>query len=132
NEAEEETIKGMFSKLDMYVVRLALILELICWACGESKKEEVSVRTMEGAIKLIEYFRQSAIRIHSVLSNSDPLERYPKNKQDVYMALPETFSTEAGLKIAKSMGMSERTYKRFLKESDLFHHLSRGEYEKRV
>lgn len=131
NEAECDAISSIYSKLDMYVVRLALILELISWACGESQKDVISVKSVQGAIKLIEYFRKSAVKAYSIISNTDPLEKFSADKQHLYKALPDSFTTEIGLNVAQSMGMPERTFKRFLNEKDLFLRASRGEYEKR-
>jgi hypothetical protein len=131
NDAESEAICSIYSKLDMYVVRLALILELISWACDESQKDVISIMSVQGAIKLIEYFRKSAVKAHSIISNTDPLEKFPADKQLLYRALPDSFTTEIGLNVAQSVGVPERTFKRFLHEKDLFIRISRGEYEKR-
>jgi len=49
NDAESETLAGIFSKLDMYVARLALILEMMRWTCNEGNKEEVSTEAVKGA-----------------------------------------------------------------------------------
>jgi len=130
NEAECDAISSIYSKLDMYVVRLALILELIGWACEESDKQAISIKTMQGAIKLIEYFRKSAIKAYSIISNTEPLEKFPVDKQLLFRELPDSFTTEIALQVAHSMGVPERTLKRFLKEKDLFLRTSRGEYEK--
>lgn len=132
NKAESEAISGIYSKLEMYAARLALILEMMRWACGESDKQAVSVEAMKGALQLIEYFKKSAIKVYSIISNSNPLEMLPADKQKLYEALPDTFTTEAGVKVAESMEMAERTFKRFLTEKELFNRISQGEYEKRI
>lgn len=133
NEAESEALSGIFSKMDMHVLRLALILEMLRYACGEgSYNSAVSVEAVEGAIKLVEYFKNSAVKVNSILSNASPLDKHPADKQAMYKALPDTFTTEAGLQIAEGMGIAERTFKYFLNEKELFTRISRGEYEKRI
>ena len=132
NEAESEALSGIFSKMDMYVLRLALILEMLRYACNESDKHAVSIEAVEGAVKLVEYFKNSAVKVNYILSNTSPLDKYPADKQALYNALPETFITEAGLQIAEGLGVAERTFKRFLNERELFKWISRGEYEKRI
>lgn len=132
NDVENEAISGVYSKLEIYAVRLALILEMMRYACGESEKQAVSVEATEGALKLIEYFRNSASKINSILVNGSPLDKQPVDKQALYNALPDTFTTEAGLQIAGAMGIAERTFKYFLKDTDLFVRIKRGEYEKRI
>lgn len=132
NAEDNETIGGIYSKLEMYAIRLSLILELMSYACGESNKEEISVQSIKGAIKLIEYFKNSAIKVHSIISNTSPLEKHPSNKKELYECLPDQFTTEIGLAVAEKIGIPERTFKYFLNEKELFIHVKRGEYQKRI
>ena len=132
NEAESEALSGIFSKMDMYVLRLALILEMLRYACNESDKQAVSIEAVHGAVKLVEYFKNSAVKVNSILTNASPLDKHPADKQALYNTLPDTFTTETGLQIAEGLGVSERTLKYFLNEKELFTRTSRGEYEKRI
>ncbi len=130
NSAENESIKGIYSKFEIYVVRLALILEMIRFACDESDKKSVSIEAMLGAIKLVEYFKNSAIKVNSIISNHNPLDKFPANKRKIYEALPDTFSTQEGLIIASANNLSERSFKEFLKEKELFNKIRHGQYDK--
>lgn len=132
NEAENEAVCGIFSKMDMYALRLALILEMMRYACNESNKQAVGIEAVQGAIKLVEYFKSSAVKVNSILSNASPLDKHPVDKQDLYNALPDTFTTEIGLQIAVGLAVAERTFKYFLNEKELFTRISRGEYQKRI
>lgn len=132
NEAENEAVSGIFSKMDMYVLRLALILEMMRFACNESNKQAVSIEAVQGAVKLVEYFKSSAVKVNSILSNASPLDKHPVDKQALYTALPDTFTTETGLQIAEGLAVAERTFKYFLNEKELFTRTSRGEYQKRI
>jgi hypothetical protein len=131
NGAESEALSGIFSKMDMYVLRLALILEMMRYACNESNKQAISIEAVQGAVKLVEYFKKSAVKVNSILSNASPLDKHPTDKQNLYKALPDIFTTEIGLQIAEGLGFAERTFKYFLNEKELFTRISRGEYEKR-
>jgi hypothetical protein len=130
NELESEVLSGVFSKMDMYVLRLALILEILSYASHESDLKAVSINSVKGAIKLVEYFKKSAVRVNSILSSNNPLDKYPADKRALYNSLPDTFTTEVGLKIAESLGITERTFKRFLSDKSLFNRISWGEYQK--
>jgi len=132
NDAENEVVSGIYSKLEIYAIRLALILEMMRYACNESDKQAVSVEAIQGALKLVEYFKNSAVKVYSILSNANPLDKYPADKQSLYKALPDTFTTEIGLQIAEGLEVAKRTFKRFLNEKELFNWISRGEYEKRI
>jgi hypothetical protein len=130
NQAESEAIGGIYAKTEQYALRLALILEMMRFACGESNKQAISIEAVQGAIRLAGYFFNSAIKVHSVLSNASPLDKLPADKKALYEALPECFTTNEGVKVADSMGISERTFKYFINNRQLFHNLKRGEYEK--
>ena len=132
NEAENEAVSGIFSKMDMYILRLALILEMMRYACDDSDKQAVSIEAVQGAVKLVEYFKSSAVKVNSILSNASPLDKHPADKQALYNALPDKFTTETGLQISESLGVAERTFKYFLNEKELFTRISRGEYQKRI
>ncbi len=128
--ARNEEIESICCKLEIYVIRLALILEMMFWACDASDKKAVSIETVKGAIRLIEYFRKTAIKIHNIISN--PLDRLPTDKRNFYDSLPDTFITSKFVEIAAEYKISERTAKRFLQEKEFFEKVSRGEYEKRL
>jgi hypothetical protein len=132
NEAENEELSGIFSKLEIYVVRLALIIEMMRFACNESSKDSISVAATQGAIKLVEYFRNSAAKVNSILSHSTPLDMQPQDKRSLFDALPNTFTTGEGQSIAEQFAIPERTYKRFLNEDGLFIRNSHGKYEKKI
>jgi hypothetical protein len=131
--ANSEAIAGIYSKMDMYVGRLALILQLLQWACDESDKQAISIESVKGAIQLVEYFKEAAVKVHAIISNASSLDSLPANKKAVYMALPDSFTTKIGLQVAISLKMPERNFKRFIQdEKKLFVRVKHGEYKKCV
>lgn len=131
NKPENEAISGINAKIEMYAVRLALILEMLRYACNEGNKQAIGMEAVQGALKLVEYFKNTAVKVHSIVSNANPLDKLPTDKQNLYKALPDIFKTSEGVQVAESMGMAERTFKRFLSNKELFDNHTRGEYEKR-
>lgn len=131
NKPENELISGIYAKAEIYAIRFSLILQLLQYACGEDDKTEISIEAVHGALKLVEYFKNSAIKVHSIVSNTSPLDKLPIDKQSLYNALPDYFTTHEGIKVAEGLGMAERTFKYFISSRDLFRNTKRGEYEKR-
>lgn len=131
NKPGNEAISGINAKIEMYAIRLALILQMIQYACSEGDKQAVGIEAVQGALQLVEYFKKTAIKVHTILSSTSPLDKLPSDKQALYTALPDTFKTSEGVQVAESRGMRERTFKRFLSNRDLFNNPKRGEYEKR-
>jgi len=130
NKPENESISGINAKIEMYAVRLALILQMVRYACNKGNKQAIEIEAVQGALKLVDYFKKTAIKVHSIVSNASPLDKLPTDKQSLYIALPDTFSTSEGVQVAESMGMAERTFKRFLNNKELFQKIKQGEYEK--
>ena len=131
NKPENEAITGINAKMEMYAVRLALILQMIRYACNEDGKQGVGIEAVQGSLKLVEYFKRTAIKVHSIVNNASPLDKLPTDKQNLYKELPETFTTTKGVEVAERFEMAERTFKRFLSNKELFNNPKRGEYEKR-
>lgn len=131
NSLSNDKVASMYSKLDVYIIRFSLILQMLRWACGESGKTVIEENTIKGAILLTEYFRINAEKVHKVLSESTPFDRLSKDKQQIYEALPkENFYTHSGIKIAENMGMKERSFKNWLNDNSLFTKIAYGMYQK--
>ena len=131
NNQSNDKVASMYSKLDVYIIRFSLILQMLRWACGEGGKTVIEEITANNAIILTEYFRTNAEKVHRILSESTPFDRLPKDKQKIYEALPmESFQTNIGIKIAENLGMKERSFKNWLNDNKLFTKVSYGIYEK--
>jgi hypothetical protein len=131
NQTESDSIRGIYAKIEQYALRFSLLLEMLQYACGESDKKEISLRSVQGAVKLVEYFQNSAIKVHHQLTSKNPFELLPTDKQKLYDALPEVFTTGEGVKLAEEMQvMKTRNFKNWVKDKNLFRYLERGKYEK--
>lgn len=130
NSIDDEILASTYSKLETYIIRFSLILQLMYWSCGEADSTAIETRAIEGAIQLADYFLKTAMKINAHLYYTSPIELLSTDKRRVYEALPEHFKTADGVIVATSMGMPGRTFARFLKDKSLFERLSRGEYEK--
>jgi hypothetical protein len=122
---------GVFSKLETYIGRFCLIFQLLNVACNDSTSRSViEEKAAESAIVLAEYFRQNAIKVHSIISSYNPLDFLTPDKLSVYQNLPDEFQREAGLTIALAMGMKRPTYDRFINDRTLFKKIRQGNYFK--
>lgn len=134
NSEENEAIKGIYSKLEIYVSRFSLIMQMLRWRCGESSKEQIDCSSIDAAILLTEYFRKTALRVQMTLNSSEIFKDLPSNYRQLYNALPYNFSTADGVNIAQSFNMSRDSFNRFLKsyKNKLFDNFQRGIYKKLV
>lgn len=112
------------------VARLALLMQVLRHASGESHLQFVDMVSVKAAIRLNDYFENSYVRIRSFVAN-DTCEDPPKV---LLSMLPDTFDTKTAIAIGKEQqGVSERTVMNYLKElchSRLLRKAKAGHYEK--
>ena len=130
NKPENDSLKSIYAKLEIYAIRFSLIMEMIYYACDESDLDEISLKSAESATKLIKYFFNTAIKVYTSLSEKEPIKKFPLIQQRVFYSLPKEFKTSDGYLIAEKNGMTARTFQRFIKEEDLFEKIKHGTYKK--
>lgn len=124
------TLAEMHNKAERQCLRLALNLQLLLWACGESDNKAISPRAARGAIELVEYFKTQSEKVCEVIYDSNPLDRLPQKKRDFYKALPDEFVSQDGIQLAESIGISRSSYYRMLKKEGLFSQSKHNTYIK--
>ncbi len=125
----DERLRGIYAKLEIYVNRFALVMQLIRWAYREDGKDVISVESTEAAIALVEYFRRSANRVVDFIYGSE-FDKLSEKQRQLMTMLPETFTTAEGVDIAVRLGVNDRSFKRFIKNTTLFRRERHGVYTK--
>jgi hypothetical protein len=130
NETHDEEMKGIYTKLEIYVPRFALLLHLLDWATQNKDNPSVTIelKSVQGAIELAEYFRKTATEVNKILNNE--IDIIPKYLKVWYEKLPVNFSTSESLKVGEKFNIPERSIKRILKKQELFRKVRHGKYEK--
>ena len=123
-----EVIVGIYCKLETYLIRFCLILQLARWACGESRKDAIDRESVEKAILLTEYFRMTALNVQGIMNEKS----LTAQQLAILHQLPNQFTTAEGLELADKEGMKERAFKDFLSRNIgiLFKRERHGEYTK--
>ena len=130
---ENETYVTAHLKMDIMVLRFALILEMMYWAFGEGNGSAVGVRAVEGAIKLVDYFKYQVQVLHQLSVDNDVRLLMGDAQAKLYAALPNyAFKTSDGIKIASRFEQSEWQFKRFLKKEKFFENKGFGQWRKTV
>ncbi|MGJ8744413.1 DUF3987 domain-containing protein [Polaribacter sp.] len=119
------------SKLETYVWRLALILEMIEQTSIDIFSDKLSDKSLENAIILVEYFRTNALRVYNKLSSTNPLDNFSEDKQELFKELPMEFKKGDQAELFKKHGVNGGSLARFLNKKELFKRVdSRGNYKK--
>jgi len=121
-----EAEKAVCGKLEIYLMRFCLIIRIMKSICNGETATMIDTGSAEATIELVEYFREMENRVirASLSSNLD------KRQSELLDALPYNFRTSDAIDIGRSLGMSESTVKRFLKNSALFRKEEHGRYTK--
>ena len=113
NREECDALKGVFNKFDFHAIRFCLILQMARWACGEADRTNIDILSVENAISLVDYFKATARKVHGIISEMSLTEQ----QRAIIAALPDCFTTEEGIAVARENGMPGRTFQDFLKRS---------------
>ena len=124
-----ETLLGIYCKLEIYIIRFCLIIQIARWLCGECGKEVIDLESVRRAILLSEYFKCNAIKVQNLMNETT----LTTQQLSILSNLPELFTTSQGVEIAIENGMKERAFKDFLSKNigSLFYKDSHGEYRKK-
>lgn len=130
NESDNETEgESRRMKHNTHVVRLALLLQVLRYACGESHLQYVDVRSVKGAIRLNDYFEDSLQRIREFIAN----DICDEPAKELLSLLGTAFGTAEAIEAGRQMKVCERSVMNYLKElmkNRLIRKIRQGQYEK--
>ena len=132
NDFDFEYQRGVSVKLQQYVLRFSILIEVIHSICNDEQLHMISLKTLKSALKLRDYFFENAVRVFEIIDNSyyDSLTEIQKN---VFDKLPQQFKTGEGIEIISNEDLMKiRSFKNFLKDEKLFKKIAHGIYEKQV
>jgi hypothetical protein len=76
NEEPKGYLKGVYGKLDIYVLRLAVVVYGMDTVCNQYRGNEISESQMQTAIDLTEYFRKTALKVyHKIFANKVDMDK---------------------------------------------------------
>lgn len=111
-DTDSEYIKGVCGKLETYIIRLCLILQIMKTVCDGADDGKIDADCVEKAILLTEYFRAMDLRAFNYISHQ-PIDSL---HQKIYDKLPDAFTTAEAVALGELLGTSESTVKRFLRD----------------
>lgn len=126
---DEALVESRSMKSPVQVARLALVLQVLFYACGESHLQFVTTTAIEGAIRLNDYFEASYRRIREYVAN----DTCDEPSLELLSLLKNSFTTTEALDAGRQLKVTERTVMNYLKElakNRLIHKVRQGVYEK--
>ncbi|MFV0173674.1 YfjI family protein [Empedobacter falsenii] len=124
--------RGIAVKLQQYVLRFSIVLEVINSFCEDKSLSKIDINTVISAIKLRDYFFETALKVFEKI-DSNYYETLTETQKKVFNKLPSTFKTGEAIKmVCNSNLMKERSLKSFLNNRILFRKIDHGKYEKLI
>ena len=111
-ETDSDAVRALCGKLETYLVRFCLVIQIMHAICGESGMDEIEPETAELAIRLTEYFRNMESRIAPEIETGILDNRFT----ELLGNLRDSFSTAEAVREALQLGISESSVKRFLRD----------------
>jgi len=119
------------AKLETYVWRLALLIEMMHQSVKGAYKPTLQDESLRKAIKLIEYFRYNALKVHDRILSKNKLENLTPMQLDLYKALPFEFKRADVLPLFEDRNIRGGTMARFLNNETIFTKVAYGQYKKK-
>lgn len=126
---DDALIDGRIMKTHLNTARLALVIQMMRWACGEADNDYVDIDSVKAAIELGEYFEECYARLQKYMT----IDSIQPQKKILLDGLEHEFTTADALKIGEEMGLSERSVMYTLTDLQtmkVIRKIKRGEYEK--
>ena len=111
-ETDSDAVRALCGKLETYLIRFCLVIQIMHGICGESGMDEIEPRTAELAIRLTEYFRNMESRIAPEIEPGILDNRFT----ELLGNLRDSFTTAEAVREALQLGISESSVKRFLRD----------------
>lgn len=102
---DEALVESRPMKNPVQVARLALVLQVLFYAYGESHLQFVTTTAIEGAIRLNDYFEGSYRRIREHVAN----DACDEPSLELLTLLKDTFTTAEALDAGRQLKVTERT-----------------------
>lgn len=124
--------RGIAVKLQQYVLRFSIVLEVMKCFCEKKKVNSIRIDTVKSAIKLYYYFFETAVKVFETI-DANYFENLTEVQKKVFEILPDKFKTGEAIDIVLDQKlMKERSLKTFLNDRNLFRKVSYGFYEKQI
>lgn len=126
---DDGLVDSRVMKIPMITARLALVFQILRWACGEVHKDFVDIDSTKSAIRLSTYFEECYSNIQKFML----MESIEPQRKELLDNVPSIFFTADAIQAGKEVGLSERSVMYALVNlttNKVIRKIKRGEYEK--
>ncbi|MBR8536112.1 DUF3987 domain-containing protein [Carboxylicivirga sediminis] len=131
---KDATISGILSKLDRYILRFALILEVSNSFFEGQPIKHITMDSMKKAIMLKDYFYVNALKLNNMVLNVyEDNSKEGKVLQVIKKIGKKEFTNKEFIQMADHMGIAKESYAyQLLSNTKLAHKVQKGVYETEI
>lgn len=127
----DSVISGILSKMDRYMLRFALIIEVLDRLSNNESVTSISKESMQKSILLKEYFYKNALRLNSmILDVFEDNSKEGKVLKIIRAINKKEFTNKDFIQVANKLNVAKESYAyRLLSQTKLAQKVSKGLYE---
>lgn len=131
-DTSDENMAGIYSKFDIHVQRLSLILHFIKWTFNETEgREKISIDTVNQTLRLVDFFRSHTEKVQREINDIDPLIGLREFERKLYKSIPDSFKIRDILELGEKFNKKESALRKWMnKNEQLFECKGSGHYRK--
>lgn len=131
-QTESEFIKNIYSKMHNYVIRFAIILAVLDYACNVEGCYCFNITKNQAvrATRLADYFTEHALYINDLVNFANALDKQPESIKRLYGMLGESFTRAEAIEAGAKLGINRTKLDRILPNKNLFKKNATGNYTK--
>ena len=107
-------LKGVYGKLDVYALRIAVTIYGMNLICNQNTSEEIDGTTMRTAINITEYFRATALKVYGKIFSDSKSKSLNKKAVIIYMSSLGKSQSD----IAKALNVGQSYVSQVLKKGN--------------
>jgi Protein of unknown function (DUF3987) len=107
SEAFPDFLRGAWAKMRGYCGRLALILHILRYVCGEVESQDVDAESMARAVKLIRYFQSHARKVYAIMGRDQKAESARRLLKWIGQERKRTFTRRDAFRAMRGQGFKE-------------------------
>ena len=119
----------LMMKLRTYAWRFAIILDLLRQYETKTESNEISIDSMKGALELVAYFKEQALRAHMRVHREAHLN-LPNKQRVLFNALPDKFTKKQANETLSNVDAGEMVLRSLLSNESVIKKAGHGQYVK--
>lgn len=114
NDAEHDYLRAMYSKMEIHLSRISLMVYIAKFLAGETDKATINADIMSYSVEVCRYFIATGEKVFYLVNNQTQLPMQELSKGDVVRMLDKLYTIKNITKFAESIGVKQQSISKML------------------